>query len=174
MVRAWLGRERCSTDPHREARYMKMESHGLGGSHTARAPALGPCSASTMPCVLSMADTPAGLEESISHKPVPHSRRGHRFASQGKKHLGLDLLLISTNLKNPLVPLVAAMVYCPRTHTSPFSCAQWVGFNSSTLLLLVDVGLLELAKPHIIIFFGRDPQDHWIQPLNHLWNCPMS
>lgn len=67
--------------------------------------------------MLSMADTPVGLEESISHEPVPHSWRGRRFASQGKKHLGLELLLISTNLQNPVVPLVPAMVYCPRTHT---------------------------------------------------------
>ena len=107
--------------------------------------------------MLCMADMPAGWEQwvwrslgwSLTHtsQSLAHGG-GTDLPPRARKCLELELPLISTNLWTPLLPLLAATVYHPPTPAA-FPCSRRVGFNSTVLLPLMDVGLLELTKPHL-------------------------
>lgn len=106
--------------------------------------------------MLCMADTLVGWEQQVWRSlcwSLTHTSQllahggGTDLPPRARKCLGLELPLIGTNLQTPLLPLLAAKVYHPLTPAA-FPCSRHAGFDGTVLLPLMDVGLLELAKPH--------------------------
>lgn len=87
--------------------------------------------------------------ESNSHEPVPCSWRGHRFASQGKKGSRARAAISQRQRSEPVPPTVGCKgLLSPMP--AAFPCSRHAGFDGIILLPLVDLGLLELTKPHLL------------------------
>lgn len=107
--------------------------------------------------MLYMANIPAGWEQwvwrtlrwSLTHTSQSLAHGGDTdLPPRARK--GLELPLVSTNVWNPFLPPLAAKAY-RLPMPAAFPCSRHAGFDGIILLPLVDVGLLELTKPHLLI-----------------------